>query len=122
MSKETNTTTSDLAEHYWGLPCTMTPRFGARLVQEGNHLHYLSDRAGFTGQFSDVELSHLERAFPLLLKQLELKLVSGELDPRRQNCITLSVKGLTCEADSLGSHGYVYLSIYPTPSETHSGN
>ncbi|EET0634021.1 hypothetical protein HJ477_005441, partial [Escherichia coli] len=25
---------------------TVTPRFGARLVQEGNQLHYLADRAG----------------------------------------------------------------------------
>ncbi|WP_425354754.1 type IV toxin-antitoxin system YeeU family antitoxin, partial [Listeria monocytogenes] len=23
-----------------------------------------------------------------------------------------------CEADSLGSHGYVYLAIYPTPQST----
>ncbi|MBW1026595.1 type IV toxin-antitoxin system YeeU family antitoxin, partial [Escherichia coli] len=28
-----------------GLPCTVTPCFGARLVQEGNRLHYLADRA-----------------------------------------------------------------------------
>ncbi|STI88374.1 antitoxin of the YeeV-YeeU toxin-antitoxin system; CP4-44 prophage [Escherichia coli] len=26
---------------WWGLPCTVTPCFGARLVQEGNRLHYL---------------------------------------------------------------------------------
>ncbi|ENA2147274.1 TPA: type IV toxin-antitoxin system toxin CbtA, partial [Escherichia coli] len=31
---------------WWGLPCTVTPCFGARLVQEGNRLHYLADRAG----------------------------------------------------------------------------
>ncbi|KDF94784.1 antitoxin YeeU [Escherichia coli BIDMC 65] len=24
---------------WWGLPCTVTPCFGARLVQEGNRLH-----------------------------------------------------------------------------------
>ncbi|EHP6305463.1 type IV toxin-antitoxin system YeeU family antitoxin, partial [Escherichia coli] len=24
-------------------------------------------------------------------------------------------KGLTCEADTLGSCGYVYLAVYPTP-------
>ncbi|EES4285705.1 hypothetical protein FT876_005295, partial [Escherichia coli] len=28
---------------------TVTPRFGARLVQEGNQLHYLADRAGIRG-------------------------------------------------------------------------
>lgn len=30
---------------WWGLPCTVTPCFGARLVQEGNRLHYLANRA-----------------------------------------------------------------------------
>ncbi|ENI9444197.1 type IV toxin-antitoxin system YeeU family antitoxin, partial [Escherichia coli] len=25
------------------MPCTVTPCFGARLVQEGNRLHYLAD-------------------------------------------------------------------------------
>ncbi|EOX0925879.1 TPA: type IV toxin-antitoxin system YeeU family antitoxin, partial [Escherichia coli] len=36
---------------WWGLPCTVTPCFGARLVQEGNRLHYLADRAGIRGLF-----------------------------------------------------------------------
>lgn len=101
----------------WGLQHDMTPCFGARLVQEGNRLHYLADRASITGQFSDADLRHLSQAFPLLLKQLELMLVSGELNPRQQHGVTLYAKGLTCEADSLGSHGYVYVAIYPTPSE-----
>ncbi|BBU81049.1 hypothetical protein EIMP300_24490 [Escherichia coli] len=26
---------------WWGLPCTVTPCFGACLVQEGNRLHYV---------------------------------------------------------------------------------
>ncbi|CBJ80965.1 YagB/YeeU/YfjZ family protein [Xenorhabdus bovienii str. Jollieti] len=34
----------------WGLQSDITPRFGARLVQEGKRLHYLADRAGFTGE------------------------------------------------------------------------
>ena len=38
--------------HEWGLQSDITPRFGARLVQEGNSLHYLADRAGLTGSFS----------------------------------------------------------------------
>lgn len=42
-------------------------------------------------------------------------LLSSELNPRHQHCVTLYCHGLTCEADSLGSYGYVYLSIYPTP-------
>ncbi|EMR7972141.1 type IV toxin-antitoxin system YeeU family antitoxin, partial [Escherichia coli] len=67
---------------WWGLPCTVTPCFGARLVQEGNQLHYLADRAGIRGRFSDADAYHLDQAFPLLMKQLELMLTSGELNPR----------------------------------------
>jgi hypothetical protein len=50
-------------------------------VQEGNRLHYLADRASITGTFSDADLRHLDQAFPVLLKQLELMLTSGELNP-----------------------------------------
>ena len=101
---------------WWGLPCTVTPCFGARLVQEGNRLHYLADRAGIRGRFSNADAYHLDQAFPLLMKQLELMLTSGELNPRHQHTITLYAKGLTCEADTLGSCGYVYLAVYPTPA------
>ncbi|EMU8144934.1 type IV toxin-antitoxin system YeeU family antitoxin [Salmonella enterica] len=105
----------------WGLQRSITPCFGARLVQEGNRLHYLADRACITGQFSDADLRHLDQALPVLLKQLELMLLSGELNPRHQHCVTLYAKGLVCEADSLGSHGYIYLAIYPgEPPETGS--
>ncbi|MDN0743756.1 hypothetical protein FCX55_01875 [Escherichia coli] len=99
------------------IPCTVTPCFGARLVQEGNQLHYLADRAGIRGRFSDADAYHLDQAFPLLMKQLELMLTSGELNPRHQHTVTLYAKGLTCKADTLGSCGYVYLAVYPT-SET----
>ncbi|EOJ8030632.1 type IV toxin-antitoxin system YeeU family antitoxin [Escherichia coli] len=100
---------------WWGLPCTVRPCFGARLVQEGNRLHYLADRAGIRGLFSDANAYHLDQAFPLLMKQLELMLTSGELNPRHQHTVTLYAKGLTCKADTLGSGGYVYLAVYPTP-------
>ena len=40
------------------MPCTVTPCFGARLVQEGNRLHYLADRAGIRGRFSDADAYH----------------------------------------------------------------
>ena len=98
----------------WGLKCDITPHFGARLVQEGNRLHYLADRASIIGPFSKADLRHLNQAFPLLMKQMELMLTSGELNPRHQHCVTLYAKGLTCEADTLGSCGYVYIAIYPT--------
>ena len=100
----------------------MTPCFGARLVQEGNRLHYLNDRASITGTFTDTDLRHLDQAFPLLLKQLELMLLSGELNPRHQHCVTLYAKGLVCEADSLGSCGYVYIAIYPTQAVAQPGD
>ncbi len=118
MQNTTNVANNDIADPWWGLKPTVRPCFGARLVQEGNRLHYLADRASITGQFSYEDLRHLDQAFPLLLKQLELMLVSGEINPRHQHCVTLYAKGLTCEADSLGSHGYVYMAIYPTPAAT----
>lgn len=40
----------------WGLQRDITPRLGARLVQEGNQLHYLADRASITGKFSDANV------------------------------------------------------------------
>ncbi|MEG2663458.1 MAG: type IV toxin-antitoxin system YeeU family antitoxin [Hafnia sp.] len=97
----------------WGLKHEVTPGFGARLVQEGNRLHFLADRAGFNGAFGESDALRLDQAFPLILKELELQLLSGELNPRHQHCVTLNHNGLTCEADSLGSHGYIYLTIYP---------
>lgn len=98
----------------WGLKSTITPRFGALLVQEGNRVHFLADRAGFNGAFSDDDALHLDQVFPLILKQLELMLTSGELSFRHQHCVTLYHNGFTCEADTLGSCGYIYIAIYPT--------
>ncbi|CAR11091.2 type IV toxin-antitoxin system YeeU family antitoxin [Escherichia coli] len=111
---ETNYPDDNNDRPWWGLPCTVTPCFGARLVQEGNQLHYLADRAGIRGQFSDADAYHLDQVFPLLMKQLELMLTSGELNPRHQHTVTLYARGLTCEADTLGSCGYVYMAVYPT--------
>lgn len=121
MQNAIHVTHHDIPEPWWGLKPAVTPCFGARLVQEGNRLHYLADRANITDTFSEVDLRHLDQAFPLLLKQMELRLSTGELSPRHPHRITLYAKGLTCEADSLGSHGYVYLAIYPTP-EVHPGD
>ncbi|MBF5623045.1 type IV toxin-antitoxin system YeeU family antitoxin, partial [Escherichia coli] len=47
---ETNYPNDNHDRPWWGLPCTVTPCFGARLVQEGNRLHYLDDRAGIRGR------------------------------------------------------------------------
>lgn len=42
----------------------------------------------------------------------------GELKPRHSYCVTLYHNGLTFVADTLGSYGYVCLSVYPTPPST----
>lgn len=99
--------------HEWGLQSDITPRFGARLVQEGNSLHYLADRAGLTGSFSPEQLQKLEQTFPLFITQLENMLRSGELNPGWQHQVKVHLAGLTCVADTRASCGYVYISIYP---------
>ncbi|CNI82028.1 type IV toxin-antitoxin system YeeU family antitoxin [Yersinia intermedia] len=109
---------ADITPLAWGLKRIITPQFGARLVQQGHQLHYLADRADIVGKFSDAELRHLDQVFPLWLQQLESMLMSGELNPRQQHCVTLHASGLTLEADTLGSCGYVYISIYPTSATT----
>ena len=83
----------------WGLNRNVTPCFGARLVQEGNRLHYLADRASITGKFSEAEC---------------LMLTTGEMNPRHAHCVTLYHNGFTCEADTLGSCDYVYIAVYST--------
>lgn len=87
-------------------------------MQEGNRLHFLADRARFTGDFSDDEALHLDRAFPLMMKQLEQMLSAGELNSRHQQRVTLHHFGLSCEADTLGSHCYLYIVIYPSSTVT----
>ena len=93
----------------------ITERLVQALALVDNRLHYLADRAGIRGRFRDADAYPLDQAFPLLMKQLKLMLTSGELNPRHQHTVTLYAKGLTCEADTLGSCGYVYLAVYPTP-------
>lgn len=101
--------------HEWGLQNDITPRFGARLVQEGNRLYYLADRAGLTGSLRPEQRQNLENTFPLFIAQLENMLRSGELNPQQQHQVTIQLTGLTCLADTCGSCGYVYLSVYPAP-------
>lgn len=68
---------------YWGLQHDITPRLGARLIQQGVRLHFLGDRAGYIGIFEPEVAQALELAFPVLVERLETILRSGELDPRR---------------------------------------
>lgn len=99
--------------HEWGLQSDISPRFGARLVQEGSCLHYLADRSGWTGNFTPEQLQKLDRAFSLFVEQLENMLCSSELNSRQQHQVTIHIAGLTCIADTRGSCGYVYITIYP---------
>ncbi|WP_421232919.1 type IV toxin-antitoxin system YeeU family antitoxin [Aeromonas jandaei] len=100
----------------WGLPHTVTPPFGARLIQEHHRLHFLSDRASLIGEWEEVAIDQLESVFPATIKELESKLLTGELDARRQQRITFNHSGFTCKADTLGSHGYLYVAIYSATS------
>ncbi len=68
----------------WGLPHTVTPRFGSRLIQEHHRLHFLSDRASLVGEWEEEAIDQLEASFPTTIKELENKLLTGELDARRQ--------------------------------------
>lgn len=98
----------------WGLNRNVTPCFSARLVQEGNRLHYLADRVSITGKFSNVEYLKLDEVLPRFISQMESMLTTGEMNPRHAHCVTLYHNGFTCEADTLGSYGYVYIAVYPT--------
>ncbi|HCA3759971.1 TPA: type IV toxin-antitoxin system YeeU family antitoxin [Klebsiella quasipneumoniae subsp. quasipneumoniae] len=100
--------------HEWGLQREIVPRFGARLVREGNRLHYLADRANLMGNFSDTECFKLNDAFPHFISQMESMPTTGELIPCHHHCVTLYHNGFTCEADTLGSCGYVYIAVYST--------
>lgn len=64
------------------------------------------------GEWAEVAIDQLEAVFPAIIKELEAKLLTGELDARRQQRIALQHAGFTCEADTLGSHGYVYIAVY----------
>ncbi|EOU9462115.1 TPA: type IV toxin-antitoxin system YeeU family antitoxin [Klebsiella pneumoniae] len=98
----------------WGLQRDITPRLGARLVQEGSQLHYLADRANIIGKFIGAECLKLDVAFPHFISQMESMLTTGEMNSHHAHCVTLYHNGFTCEADTLGSCGYTYIAIYPT--------
>ena len=112
-------------EHAWGLPRKVSPRFGARLILRGLHLDFLTDRASFVGNFTPDVAERFNQAFPKLIKQLEQLVVTGEIDAIEQHSVTIEHANFTCEADTLGSHGYLYIAVYqtadkPLPALTHS--
>ena len=95
----------------WGLPHTVTPLFSTRLIQGQP---FLPDRASLIGEWEEEAIDHLEDVFPALIKELEGKRLSGELDAYRQQRSTIQHGDFIGEADNLESHGYVYLTIYRT--------
>jgi len=97
----------------WGLRHDITPSLGARLVQEDCRLHYLADRSNIQGSFTPEQAVSLERQFPLFIEYLESMLRIRELKPACQHLVSVSFGGFTCEADTRGSCGYVYVTIYP---------
>ncbi|MGU5847238.1 type IV toxin-antitoxin system YeeU family antitoxin [Aeromonas hydrophila] len=82
-------------------------------MQSRYRLDFLSDRASLIGEWNETQIAKLNLAFPEVIKALEAKLLTGELDTQCQHCITIQHGSFTCEADTLGSYGYVYLAIYP---------
>lgn len=102
----------------WGLRSDITPSLGARLVQERNTLHYLDDRACLVGTFTPVQQRALSRTFPRFIKDMEAALRTGKLNPREPRRFIVTRNGLTCESDTNGSFGYVYLTIYPEKAAT----
>ncbi|MGE6383039.1 type IV toxin-antitoxin system YeeU family antitoxin [Shewanella baltica] len=107
-------------EHAWGLPRKVSPRFGARLILRGLHLDYLNDRASFVGEFSPEVRKRFNHAFPILIKHLERLVANGEIDATEQHCVTIEHADFTCEADTLSSHGYLYIAVYQTADKPQS--
>ncbi|MGL4764503.1 MAG: type IV toxin-antitoxin system YeeU family antitoxin [Aeromonas sp.] len=81
----------------WDLPHTVTPRFGTRLIQEHHRLHFLSDRASLVGELAEADIDQLEASFPTIIKELESKLLTGELDAQRQQWAIFDYKKFICE-------------------------
>jgi cytoskeleton bundling-enhancing protein CbeA-like protein len=84
-------------------------------VQEGNRLHYLARVDQHRQQFSDIEdAGSWIKTFPHFYPPDGIDANTGELSPHHALYVTLYHNDLTCEADTLGSCGYVYIAIYPT--------
>ena len=70
------------------------PRFGARPIQKHHRLHFLSDRASQVGEWEEVAIDQLEAAFPAITKELEAKLLAGELNAQRKQHVTVKHPGI----------------------------
>ncbi|MGR6743596.1 type IV toxin-antitoxin system YeeU family antitoxin [Aeromonas veronii] len=84
----------------------------SKLYRFGQQRHFLSNRASLVGEWAEEAIDQLEAVFSAIIKELESKLLTGELDAQCQQRVTVQHAGFTCEADTLGSYGHVYLAIY----------
>ncbi len=86
--------------------------------RQHNNLAGISKNAwnlkGSIYKFSNAECLKLDEVFPRFISQMESMLTTGEMNPRHAHCVTLYYNGFTCEADTLGSCGYVYIAVYLT--------
>ncbi|EAR3735110.1 type IV toxin-antitoxin system YeeU family antitoxin [Salmonella enterica] len=98
----------------WGLRNDITPSFGARLIQQGNKLYFLADRASISGEFTSGQCRTLDKTFPRFIKQLELALKKGLLDKSENRQFSTTLNGWICEANTLGTFGYVFVTVYPS--------
>ncbi|WP_370550527.1 type IV toxin-antitoxin system YeeU family antitoxin [Edwardsiella tarda] len=49
-----------------------------------------------------MQIDKLDQAFPEIIKALEARLMTGELDVQDQHCITIQYGGFTGQVDTLG--------------------
>lgn len=100
----------------WGLRNDITPSFGARLVQEGNNLYFLADRASMSGEFTSEQCRILNKTFPRFIKHMEKALKNGRLDKSESRQFSSTLNNWVCEANTLGTFGYVFVTVYPAPA------
>ena len=99
----------------WGLRHDITPALVPAWSRRETACITWGDRAGLYGTFSAMQLRALDRSFPAFIRRMESALRSGELDPHKAHTLRRQKEGLICEADTRGSCGYVYVSVYPAP-------
>ncbi|HBT4924907.1 TPA: type IV toxin-antitoxin system YeeU family antitoxin [Klebsiella pneumoniae] len=102
----------------WGLRNDITPSFGARLVQEGDKLYFLADRATISGEFTPEQCRILDKTFPRFIKQMESALKKGELDKSGHRLFSHTLNDWICEASTFGTCGYVFVTVYPASTLT----
>ena len=72
----------------WGLKRSFTPNLAQGWYRKATDCT-TADRANITGKFGDAECLKLEEAFPHFIRQMELMLSTGELNPRHAHSVTL---------------------------------